>query len=413
VTLLLLLLLLFGIRSRERSHTPQGIDYFSPGLSVFSIMNPPERRLDDRRTMENVSRAILAMHAHDDIMNPLEHFPDRIENASRAILMAQVDILLGGAREFDLQEEALSVGEPAALGIYINVLLSVLHEKQTLNHLWVGFVREDEQSRFYSTLIIIRTMLAMGAFVQRESNELTTLGRGLRRLMMFHIFISKLADTIGRPLPAAVLSGLVSSDNENGVGFLDPILHAMNRRHQQPVLLFLGDYDRPVNGPSLITVEALHLFLQSAVDFDGEEQRWLRLSCLGLGDDHCKVVAESLVQRDTSLEGALGGLDLSENPAIGQAGYENILWLLNRAHWLGNIRVDDTSWQAKFKLVADMNTKHGRGEFLQSGVFDSNIDWVDWLARLAALDENDDEADDPNTLNFIWYSLVEKPEFIS
>jgi hypothetical protein len=59
-----------------------------------------------------------------------------------------------------------------------------------------------------------------------------------------------------------------------------------------------------------------------------------------------------------------------------------------------------------------MNTK-GRGKFLQSGVFDSKIEWVAWLARLAAIDEDNEEADDARRLNFLWYTLIEKPEFIS
>jgi hypothetical protein len=69
---------------------------------------------------------------------------------------------------------------------------------------------------------------------------------------------------------------------------------------------------------------------------------------------------------------------LTENPAIGQEGYAHILWLLNRAHWLREVKVDDKTWQAKFNLVVEMN-KHGRGEFLQSGVFDSQDDWLNCL----------------------------------
>jgi hypothetical protein len=63
-------------------------------------------------------------------------------------------------------------------------------------------------------------------------------------------------------------------------------------------------------------------------------------------------------------------------------------------------------------MVIDMNTKHGRGEFLQNGDFDSEADWFSFLARLAGLAENT-EAVDARHLNFIWYTLTEKPEFLS
>jgi hypothetical protein len=152
--------------------------------------------------------------------------------------------------------------------------------------------------------------------------------------------------------------------------------------------------------------------LHSTVDFTGEEQRSLGLNSLGLGDEHCKAVAELLVKQGGALDGELGQLDLRGNPAIGNEGFEAILGLLNREHWIEEVTVDDKSWQAKFNLVAEMNTK-GRGEFLRDGVFDSKIEWVAWLARLAALDGENEEADDPNTLNFLWYILIEKPEFIS
>lgn len=57
--------------------------------------------------------------------------------------------------------------------------------------------------------------------------------------------------------------------------------------------------------------------------------------------------------------------------------------------------------------------KIGRGQFLQSGVFDSKNEWLEWLAMLAALGEENEEADDARRLNFLWYTLIKKPEFIS
>jgi hypothetical protein len=370
-------------------------------------------------------------------------------------LINQVNNLVGRVRELDLRQEAWSEGDPTTRSAYINALLSRLEENQTFTHVLVGFhfllnallsrleenqtfthvlvgfhfllfAREDEQRRLYRALENIQTLGDLSLSGPLGLNSLTTLleslprlVRGLRQLEMFHIALSDqsevelLAAAVGpdgESLEIVLFAELVSSDNENSMGFLDPILNAMSQRHHQPALFSLGGYDRPVNGPSLVTVEALRLFLQSAVYLD---ESVLSLPFLGLEDDHCKVVAESLVQRDISSDGALGALDLTENPAIGREGYEHILWLLNRAHWLGKVTVDDKSWQAKFNLVAEMNTKHGRGEFLQSGIFDSKIEWVEWLARLAALDESEETDDPKDTLNFLWHTLIEKPEFIS
>jgi hypothetical protein len=224
--------------------------------------------------------------------------------------------------------------------------------------------------------------------------------------------VELLADTVG---PRGVSLRIFSLFGyfSRGDGFLDPILHAVRKLPQQPTAFSLiGALHLPVNGPSLITVQALRLFLQSAVDFNGEDQRCLYLNYLGLGDEHCKAVAELLVKHDGAPEGKLGQLSLERNPAIGQEGYEAILGLLNREHWIGEARVDDEIWHAKFDLVVEMNTKHGRGEFLRDGVFDSQDDWLNCLERLAGVGEND-ETEDARRLNFLWYTLIEKPEFIS
>jgi hypothetical protein len=368
-------------------------------------------------------------------MDPAELFPDAavpdfvphrrrfagIDRSTTASYIVVVPTNLSGRSGwFDLRQSSDSHG--------LRILLAVLNGNHMMSHACVSFAEEYAQRRLYRALEESQALFALGFFGPLESNKFTTLleslprlVRGLRELKIVRIVFSDksevelLAAAVGpngESVKALVLVDLVSSDNANSMGFLDPIFHALSQRHQQPRMICLAGYDRPVNGPSLVTVEALHLFLQSAAQLDEEGLRALGLTSLGLGDDHCKVVAESLVQRDRSSEGALRVLDLTENPAIGQEGYEHILWLLNQANWLHKVKVDDKSWQSEFNLVAEMNTK-GRGGFLQSGVFDSKIEWVEWLATLTALDEENEDADDPKTLNFLWYTLVEKPEFIS
>jgi hypothetical protein len=241
--------------------------------------------------------------------------------------------------------------------------------------------------------------------------------------------LQHLVEAVGSPglkLESLFLKGINTRVQENMEGFLDPVLCAMHSsdsgptaRHQrqQPTRFGLGGGDSNSHpsengGPSLISTRALRL-----------------------GDDHCQILATLLVKNDRApanvvsklgdfLPGAaaFGELDLSGNCNIQQQGYEAILGLLNREHWIGKVSVDCPSWQAKFGLVADMNTKHGRGAFLQDGVFDSKVAWVDWIARLAALNNDGDEknnrakakqVDDARQLSFLLYTLTEKPEFLS
>jgi hypothetical protein len=78
--------------------------------------------------------------------------------------------------------------------------------------------------------------------------------------------------------------------------------------------------------------------------------------------------------------------------------------------------VDDASWTATFKFMADMNKK--RGDFLDK------VKWMNWVIRLANIvpaeevdveeeQEGYEEQDfETHKLNYIWYTLLEKPGFI-
>jgi hypothetical protein len=334
-----------------------------------------------------------------------------------------------GARILDLQQDDWSVG-PLLRSRLINFLFQALDANQTLSKVGIGFhflrvTSEDEQRHLYRALGNIGSLRELCLLGPLQPNEWTILLESLPRLVhgiiilkMQSIVLSnqfeveQLADAIGssRSLEAVSLLIMVSRVIENRMGFLDPILRSMSASSQQPPVLELYCYQCKAEGPSLITVEALRLFLQAQAHFTGKYQRGLGLLNLGLGDDHCKAVAELFVKHDRAIYGAIGALDLRRNPAIGQEGYEAILGVLNREGWIGKVSVDDQIWQAKFGLVAEMNN-HGRGEFLQEGAFDSKAAWVAWISRLTALDENTN-ADDARRLSFLCYSLTEKPEFI-
>jgi hypothetical protein len=338
----------------------------------------------------------------------------------------------------NLQDEAWAWEEPVDLDSIKEMVLAALEGNRTLRCVYVGYrflrgMNEGNQRRFFHALENIPTLKTLrfeglpgkdgGIRIQVLLESLSRLVTGLHLLLIRGITLSDksevelLADALGArgaSLRVFSMTGIFSRFNENCAGFLDPILRAVCRLPQQPPIFALtgNQSQEKGKGPSLITVQALRLFLQSAVDFTGAETRCLSLNALGLGDEHCKVLAELLAKHDGASKRALGQLTLRGNPAIGEEGFEAILGLLNREHWLRKVTVDDKSWQAKFNLVAELKTK-GRDEFLQSGVFDSKIEWVAWLARLAALDEGNEEVDDARRLNFLWYTLIEKPEFIS
>jgi hypothetical protein len=333
--------------------------------------------------------------------------------------------------------EAWASGFPEQLMHDKQQIFSALETNRTLTKVFVdshflAAASEDEHRRLYRALGDIPTLVNLGLqMAQYESIFMTDLLGSLPRLVDgLHDFticniglksdqeVELLANAVGSrgvSLRSLTLICIASEVDANSVGFLDPILLAMQGRRQQPTRVNLFGYRCCSEGvrPCLLTVRTLRLFLQSAVEFSGENQRVLGLQHLGLGDDHCQVVADLLVKNDRAPEGSFGILSLKGNPAIGQEGCEAILGLLNRNHWIETVLVDDEIWSDKFRIMADMNTKHGRGEFLQDGAFDSKVDWVNWLARLAGLEGNDEtETDDALILSFLWYTLREKAEFI-
>jgi hypothetical protein len=252
---------------------------------------------------------------------------------------------------------------------------------------------------------------------------------------------------VGFKLESLFLKGIVNTRvHENMEGFLDPVLRALHssdddsdgsaRPQQQPTRFGLGGggdswSSHNASNLCLVSTRALRMYLTSTATFTSTLPRYLGLSHLGLGDDHCQIIATLLRKNDRAppvevvgklgefLPGGavFGELDLSGNCQIGLSGYEAILGLLNREHWIGKVSVDDVGWQAKFGLVTEMNTQHGRGAFLQDGVFDSKAAWVDWIARLAALENENANAnakvDEARQLSFLMYTLTEKPEFLS
>jgi hypothetical protein len=277
----------------------------------------------------------------------------------------------GSQAMLDLEDKVWAWDEPIDLRSIKEKVLAALEVNRTLERVCVGYrflrdISQADQKRFFRALENIPTLKTLlfdglpgkyGGICTRVLLEsLSRLVTGLHSLLIQGITFSDkskvelLVDALGArgaSLRDLSILGISFEGNEHCAGFLDPILHALRRLPQQPPRFALTGNQKG-KGPSLITGPALRLLLQSRVDLFDEDPHCLYLDALGLGDEHCKAVAELLVKHDGAPEGALGQLALKGNPAIGEEGFDAILGLLNREHWLGTVTVDDKIWQAKF-----------------------------------------------------------------
>jgi hypothetical protein len=248
--------------------------------------------------------------------------------------------------------------------------------------------------------------------------------------------LADLLNTRGRELTELYFEVLIPVINDDMAGFLDPILLAITSysgaSYLFPSYFGLSAVDGvSVSGVTLISEAALCRILP-CVSFNVGNKRALYLKGLGLGDNHVKLIAELMPIGNTqALQGTSASLSLylESNPAIGLPGYEALLGMLNGGSAIEHIGVDDAGWTATYKMVADMNLKYGRGEFMEGGVFPDKVSWMDWVIRLANVapaeemeeeeeeeeGKEEDEKQDFETckLNYIWYTLLEKPDFIS
>jgi hypothetical protein len=241
--------------------------------------------------------------------------------------------------------------------------------------------------------------------------------------------VQLLADLLGSrggALTELYLEVLIPIINDDMAGLLDPILLAMKSpdgaSYLLPSCFELSTGDGVwVSAVSLISEATLNRFLPCVTSsFNAGNKRELYLKGLGLGDSHVKLIAE-LMSNVNKGESVSLSLHLQSNPAIGLPGYEALLGMLNRRSDIEQIRVDDAGWTATYKMVVHMNTKHGRGEFMEGGVFPDRVAWIDWVIRLAnvapaeEVEEDEDEKQDfeARKLNYIWFTLVQKPDFVS
>jgi hypothetical protein len=200
------------------------------------------------------------------------------------------------------------------------------------------------------------------------------------------------------------------------IGFLDPILRAMARpgSRQPPYFRFTGYDAASIHGPPLVTVEALRAYLVANVQFNGQASRSLTLEGLGLNDEHCQAIVEHFAMYNSNSNRMLHALWLRNNPDIGHEGYAVLLGLLNQHHaTLQSVKVDDKSLQATFDFVVRMNTEFRRGQFLRDGVFSCREKWMEWMEYLREAAPAENERERARNVNFLFYSLLENPGFLS
>jgi hypothetical protein len=212
-------------------------------------------------------------------------------------------------------------------------------------------------------------------------------------------------------------------------GFLDPLLNALSQVEPLDELKLIG-LGHPTHSTlppnSVITSHALRDLLQV-------KKKWWRLVLdgMGLDDGHCHVMVELFARDDTCKAGDL--LSLQQNPAVSESAIKQMAALFFRKRRMGAIKVDCTctsngnsgnggigdgssptttsphaEWEHKFDLVRSMNNLHSRMDYIDGGAFVERSKWVEWLAKL----NKASWADDKHKLNYLWFTLLEKPDMI-
>jgi hypothetical protein len=135
------------------------------------------------------------------------------------------------------------------------------------------------------------------------------------------------------------------------------------------------------------------------------KEKWWRLGLdnLGLGDEHCAVIAEMFSRNEKCKAGDL--LSLKVNPGISYMGYKTIFEVFYKKGRMGLIKVDDLAWEAEFDLVRSMNNLHGRLDIIKDGKIASKGDWADWISKLGSSGWEGES----KKLNYVWFALREHP----
>jgi hypothetical protein len=215
--------------------------------------------------------------------------------------------------------------------------------------------------------------------------------------------VKKLAEVLegqSQSLETLILEAFISTDK---LGSINLIARAAS--NMRDLRIFHVACHPFCEGPSRLGENALRtLLMYKNVRNDGIA---LTLEGMRLTDSACWVIAETI---SDSKSCSVDRLSLRNNPAMRGSGYDILLHILNRPVRV-LMSVDDETYNSKFRLVEEMN-RLGRLQALKNGVFASKKHWIDWIGRLSVLDTSDATVTQVWAVNAIFYTLLEKPDYI-
>ena len=134
--------------------------------------------------------------------------------------------------------------------------------------------------------------------------------------------------------------------------------------------------------------------------------RRMGLDGLGLDNRHVEVLSTALKSSPSCKMGDL--LSLKENPNL--TDYSTLINVCSCKARMGLIQLDDPSWVATFDLVRSLNNLHRRLDYVvpDTGGYPNKSKWIDWLSKISTLQWEDDT----HKINYLWHTLLEKPEYI-
>jgi hypothetical protein len=209
------------------------------------------------------------------------------------------------------------------------------------------------------------------------------------------------------------VDGCSKQGSDGPDGFLDPLFYAASGLES----FCVSTKTRCVHS-TLVSPTALR-----AMFVEGNDDCELSLRGLGLTDSHVLAIVDGLSTPGHHVR----YLMLMSNPGITGQGYGALLNVISQANVIDRVFlckwdepdescVDEKAWEAKIRLVSEMNSDYGRLEYMANGTFTSEERRFDWLERVVNLPIPDyyecykkKEEWDAKHLNFIWYTLCQNP----
>jgi hypothetical protein len=260
-------------------------------------------------------------------------------------------------------------------------------------HICIG--EETKSSSAESPAITISTPALLEALPQLHTfvRRLTVINFALTRQSdvqeMSNIILSekKTLESLELKSIECPVNDCNKQDSNESNGFLDPLFYAATVLDE----FFVSAKAQSVDSTPLVSPTALR-----ALFVEGKQFQWLWLTGLGLTDSHVLAIVDGLSTPGTHLD----GLKLESNPDITARGYGALFNLIDRTNAVGYVSlckwdaqdescVDEKAWEAKIYLVSDMNSQHGRLEYMTNGTFTSDERRFQWLERVVNLPISD------------------------